>query len=106
MKRIFLSFLAIALSYGAFAQETPAPKDTIPMHQKTQNQNVFLMLEAKMYALKDGVKSELTEDTTLSNGTVVTTKGDVKKPDGSTVTLKNGQYVDNDGNIGEWKDQL
>lgn len=114
MKRIFLSFFAIALSVGAFAQETTS-KDTIPMQQNAQSQDLqkgqqnvqpsFIMQDNKVYQYKDGVKSELSEDATLSNGTVISSTGSVKKADGTTVTLTNGQYVDQDGNIGEWKDQ-
>ncbi|MEO5650381.1 MAG: DUF6799 domain-containing protein [Ginsengibacter sp.] len=106
MKRIFLSVVAITLTLGVFAQETePTTKDTIPATtQNAQSQNVFLMQDGKMYVLTaDGAKSDLTADTTLSNGTVVTTTGTVKTPDGLSVTLKDGQYIDKDGNIGEWR---
>ncbi len=115
MKRIFLSFFAIALSIGAFAQETIAPpKDTIPAEQNAQSQDVqkaqssqptFIMQDGKVYQYKDGKKSELSEDATLSNGTTISPSGAVKKADGTTTTLTNGQYVDQDGNISEWKDQ-
>jgi hypothetical protein len=115
MKRIFLSFFAIAFSVGAFAQETIAPpKDTIPSEQNAQSQDVqktqnaqsgFIMQDGKVYQYKDGAKSELSEDATLSNGTTISSTGAVKKADGTTTTLTNGQYVDQDGNITEWKDQ-
>ena len=114
MKRIFLSVFAIALSVGAFAQETIAPpKDTIPSQQNAQSQDVqkmqnaqagFIMQDGKVYQYKNGEKSELTEDATLSNGTTISATGAVKKADGTT-TLTNGQYVDQHGNISEWKDQ-
>jgi hypothetical protein len=113
MKRIFLSFFAIALSIGAFAQETiTPPKDTIPAEQNAQSQDVqkaqssqptFIMQDGKVYQYKDGEKSELSEDATLSNGTTISPTGAVKKTDGTTATLTNGQYVDQDGNISEWK---
>ena len=32
--------LAIALSFGAFAQETPPKKDTIPTEKKTQLKDI------------------------------------------------------------------
>jgi hypothetical protein len=56
-----------------------------------------------VYQYKDGEKSELSEDATLSNGTTISPTGAVKKTDGTTATLTNGQYVDQDGNISEWK---
>ncbi|MEO6682281.1 MAG: DUF6799 domain-containing protein, partial [Ginsengibacter sp.] len=77
---------------------------TIPTEQKTQKKNVYLMKENKMWQVKDGEKSELTEDVTLVNGTIVMANGTVKTTDGQSTTLKNGQYVDLEGNIGEWID--
>lgn len=124
MKRIFLSVFAIALSVGAFAQETTAPKDTIKAEQQApteqqvtvgqqaqtldvQNstQQAYIMQDGKMYQYNNGVKSELSDNVTLSNGIVITSTGTVTKADGTIETLKDGQYVDPVGNIAEWKDQ-
>lgn len=104
MKNLFMTMLAVALSFGAFAQETPPKKDTIPTEQKSQKNNIYVMKDSKMWQIKAGEKSELTADVTLENGTIVMANGTVKKTDGQTTTLKNGQYVDLEGNIGEWKD--
>ena len=118
MKRIFLSVFAIALAIGAFAQETTAPKDTVkaeqqaPAEQQAQSldvqnatQQAYIMQDGKMYQYNNGVKSELSDNVTLSNGTVITSTGTVKKADGTTEALKNNQYVDPVGNIAEWNDQ-
>lgn len=120
MKRIFLSVFAIALSVGAFAQETTAPKDTVKVEQQapadqpaqaqtqdaaTTAQQAYVMQDGKVYQYNNGAKSELSENVTLSNGTVITSTGTVTKSDGTTETLKDGQYVDPAGNIAEWKDQ-
>ena len=104
MKNLFLTMLAIALSFGAFAQETPPKKDTIPTEKKTQLKDVYTMKDNKMYQIKAGEKTEMTTDVTLLNGTIVMANGTVKKTDGQSITLKNGQYIDLEGNIGEWKD--
>jgi 2-keto-4-pentenoate hydratase/2-oxohepta-3-ene-1,7-dioic acid hydratase in catechol pathway len=49
----------------------------------------------------------LTTDMTLDNGTIVMTNGTVKAKDGSTTTLKEGDYVTMDGtsmgNMNDWK---
>lgn len=112
MKRIFLSVFAVAFSIGAFAQETIVPKDTLKAEQQAQSLNVqnatqqaYIMQDGKMYQYNNGVKSELNNNVTLSNGTVVTSTGSVKKADGTTEVLKNNQYVDPVGNIAEWNDQ-
>ena len=112
MKRIFLSVFAIALTFGAFAQETTAPKDTVKAEQQapapdvqTTPQQAYVMQDGKVYLYNNGVKSELSDNVTLSNGTVITSTGTVTKADGTTEALKNGQYVDPDGKIAEWSDQ-
>ena len=103
MKNLFLTILAVTLSFGAFAQETPPAKDTIPTEQKTQKKDVYAMIDGKMWLIKAGEKSEMTDDVTLENGTIVMTNGTVQKTDGQTITLKNGQFVDLEGNVGDWK---
>lgn len=104
MKKLLIAVFAVVLSTGAFAQETQPAKDTIPTEQKVQKKNGYLMKESKMWTLKDGVKSEQTDDVTLANGTIVMANGTVKSTDGQTVTLKNGQFIDLDGKITEWKE--
>lgn len=96
--------IAVALSFGAFAQDTIPTRDTVPTEQKTQKKDVYVMKDSKMWQIKAGEKSELTEDVTLANGTIVMANGTVKATDGQTTALKNGQFVDLEGNIGEWKD--
>ena len=104
MKNLFMTMLAVALSFGAFAQEKLPAKDTIPTEQKNQLKDFYVMKDGKMWQVKAGEKSEMTQDVTLVNGTTVMANGTVKKTDGQAITLKNGQYVDLEGNIGDWKD--
>ena len=96
--------LATALSFGVFAQETTPVKDTIPTEQKSQKKDVYVMKDSKMWQIKAGEKAEMTQDVTLLNGTIIMANGTVKKTNGEFITLKNGQFVDLEGNIGEWKD--
>lgn len=102
MKKILLSIFAIFLSFGVFAQQTSTPKDTIATPQEARGQKVFLKSNGIMYIVNRGVKTELTKDVILSNETVVTTIGQVKKSDGSTVTLENGEYVNQLGEVEQW----
>lgn len=105
MKSILLSVFAIVLSFGAFAQQTPTPKDTLIIPQKVKDQKVFLKNDGRMYIINKGVKTSLTKNVILSNETIVTTLGEVKNPDGSTVILEDGQYVDQKGEIGKWEEE-
>lgn len=104
MKTLCLTAMIIALSFGAFAQETIPVKDTIPTEQPTQKKDGYLFKDGKMRTVKDGRQTEMTEDVTLANGTVVTTGGSVKKPNGEAVSLKENQMVDLQGNITDWKE--
>ena len=104
MKNVFITMLAVALSFGAFAQEKTPVKDTVPTEQKTQKKDIYVMKDSKMWQIKAGEKSELTVDVTLANGTIVMANGTVKATNGQTTALKNGQFVDLEGTIGEWKD--
>lgn len=103
MKRILLSVFAIVLSFGAFAKQTPAQKATISTPQEARGQKVFLKNDRKTYIVNEGVKTELTTNVILSNETVVTAIGQVKNSSGSTVTLEDGQYVNQKGEVSELK---
>gem|GEM_PF-1135307 len=87
MKMLFLSIFAIALSFGVFAQDSTR----------------IVMKDGKMMVKKNGEKTQLTQDTTLSNGTSVMLNGTVKTSDGNTVILQNGDFVNMDGTIGKMK---
>lgn len=87
MKKVLLSIFAITLSYGVFAQESTK----------------IVMKDGKMMVKKNGEKTQLTQDTTLSNGTSVMLNGTVTTSDGNAVILKNGEFVNMDGSIGKMK---
>jgi glucose/arabinose dehydrogenase len=108
MKKVFLAMIATALSFGAFAQDTTNPQMAPPTQQPQQQQqppeqqqkDMYVFKNNKMWAVKSGNITEMTDNVTLSNGTVVKTTGEIVK-DGGTQALKDGQYIDVDGNIGE-----
>lgn len=107
MKNVFLSMVAVALSFGAFAQETtpnPDSTSTAPTEQQAQQhtqKDMYVFKNGKVWLVKSGNVTELTKDATLPNGAVVKTNGQVVSKDGQTVALKDGQYIDVDGNIGQ-----
>ena len=105
MKRIFLLLFAIGLSFGAWAQTTSDSKDSISVPPNLKNHTEYLKKDGMMYTIKEGIMTRLTKDVILSNETVIMTIGEVKNPDGSTVRLNDGQYANEQGEIGEWKDQ-
>ncbi len=57
------------------------------------------MKNGKVMSVTDGQKTELTSDVTLSDGTKVTPGGNVTSADGKNWTLKDGEFIDMDGNF-------
>ncbi|MEO6134526.1 MAG: DUF6799 domain-containing protein [Ginsengibacter sp.] len=86
MKTLFVSFIAMALSAGAFAQD--------------QQKDMITMKDSKVVVIKDGKSWNLAQDSTLANGTIVTITGTVKSTDGNIIMLKEGDIVNADGTVG------
>jgi hypothetical protein len=59
----------------------------------TAENNRYFMVSGGMMEERNGIVSRMTEDTTLSDGTIITMGGKVVKTDGSIITLKNGESV-------------
>ncbi len=95
MKKAFISLFAITLTLGVFAQDSTMNKMT-PKHNM-QNHEGIIMKNGKLLMMKNGQTTQLTSDLTLDNGTVVMANGTVKAKDGSTTTLKEGDYISMDG---------
>jgi len=101
MKNLLFSMIAVALSFGAFAQDTTLTQNPPTEQQQTQKKDMYVFKDGKMWEVKDGKTSEMAKDVTLANGTVVKTTGEVVTKDGQSSALKDGQYIDVDGNIGQ-----
>lgn len=102
MKKVFLVMFGAALSFGAFAQDTTNTTTTTPTEQTQQQQkDMYVFKNNKVWAVKAGNITELADNATLSNGTIVKTTGEVVTKDGKSEALKDGQYIDADGKIGE-----
>jgi uncharacterized protein YdeI (BOF family) len=101
MKKVFLAMIGAALSFGAFAQDSTGISTTSPTEQTQQQQkDMYVFKNSKMWTVKNGNITAMANDVTLSDGTVVKTTGEITK-NGKTEALKDGQYIDADGNIGE-----
>ncbi|HEY9343290.1 MAG TPA: DUF6799 domain-containing protein [Hanamia sp.] len=98
MKKLLLSVFAIGLSLGVFAQDTQS-------QNKWKDHEGIFMKNGKVMVIKDGQKTQLLQDTTLSNGTTIMVDGTVKSSNGTTTMLKDGEFVNSDGTISEkkWK---
>lgn len=53
-----------------------------------------LMKEGEMVLIKNGEETKMQQAVSLPSGTVITPDGVVKKKDGTSVQLKNGQYIE------------
>ncbi|HMG13872.1 MAG TPA: DUF6799 domain-containing protein [Saprospiraceae bacterium] len=73
--------------------------------QKDNKQNQDLANPTYCAMIRDGVMkvhlegSYLVSDVTLSNGTVITTDGNLIKREGDHIVLQNGECVDTTGNV-------
>jgi len=93
MKKLFLALIALGSVVLLNAQSSDQSA------KKEVKKDCIKMQDGKLWQEKDGNTTEVTEDVTLPNGTIVTKDGNVKMKDGSTVALKDGDYVWMDGKI-------
>lgn len=68
------------------------------MEQIKDNANKVMMNDTKMWVVKDGIVTEMTEVVTLSNGYKVAPDGIVTVTDGTTMQLEENEALDMDGN--------
>ena len=102
MKKLILTFAAIIVTCGVFAQTDPATKkaDTDKTTQKQyRHPNGYMMKDGKMMIVKDGNLMLIQKDITLSNGTVIMADGNYMEKGKSKMKLKDGDHVDMDGNM-------
>lgn len=106
MKILSLLVIAFAISFSASAQtnmDTTAHHRTHHQYSKTSmNHERYMMKDGKLMMDKNGKKTDVTKDVTLSNGTTITTDGKVTWKNGKTQTLHNGEVIDMNGKIHNW----
>lgn len=101
MKKLLVLFALLATGTVLYAQDTSMNKMEKKMHHKMKD--CVMMMNGKMMVMKDGKTMDMTGDMTMSDGTVVTQSGTVKKPSGDTLTLKDGQCVYMNGMVSDRK---
>jgi|GEM_PF-2496467 len=109
MKRILLLAAVVCISQAVSAQIDTIPRKTdTAMHKMARGaKDYYITLQAgQVMLVKEGKAQKLDADKQLKDGTVVTTDGKVKKTDGTTVVMKEGDriYVEGGMAIGN-KDQ-
>lgn len=105
MKILSLLIVAIAISFTASAQTSMDTTHHKTHHQYTKthmNHERYIMKDGKLMSDKNGTKTDITNDVTLSNGTTITTDGKVTWKNGKTQTLQNGEMIDMNGKIHNW----
>jgi hypothetical protein len=111
MKNISLLVFAILLSFGAMAQVTDSTmnnnnnatmnnSNTKVDGDETKTVNEFYAFkDGKLVKVKNKVKTEQKDNVTLSNGTQISSNGTIQYSDGTTATLKEGEWIDDKGKI-------
>jgi hypothetical protein len=106
MKELIISLVVITISGAAFCQDTSVGKmkDTSMNKMHHMMKDCVMMKDGKVKQWKAGQITTVSSPVMLTNGATVASDGTVKMKDGTTTMLKDGQYIDMDGNIGTMKD--
>lgn len=113
MKNISLFMIALFLGVGAMAQvNTDSTKSSMnnnwnrdSMRTSSMNDDskmvreFYIMRDGKLIKVKNKVKTDQVDNVTLDNGTQISSNGQVQFKDGKTETLKEGEMIDENGNI-------
>jgi hypothetical protein len=89
--------LVTGLSTAATAQTTPKAKSAMSMGKMSKD--CCLMKDGKMMVMKGGKMMPMTENRTMSDGSMCMTDGTCMKKDGSKMTMKDGQCMMMDGKM-------
>jgi hypothetical protein len=97
MKKILFMAAAFCISHTISAQNLdtiPHKSDTAMQKMKPDPKGYYITLQAgQVMLVKDGKGQKLDADKLLKDGTIVTTDGKVKKTDGTTIVMKEGDRV-------------
>lgn len=105
--------IALFLGVGAIAQvNTDSTKSSMnnnwnrdSMRTSSMNDDskmvreFYIMRDGKLIKVKNKVKTDQVDNVTLDNGTQISSNGQVQFKDGKTETLKEGEMIDENGNI-------
>ena len=98
MKQIIILIAAGVFSMNGVAQDASYTTASSDVELRESNIKYCAKLQdGKIVVMQE--KRDLTIDVTLANGTVIQTDGTVLRKDGTKFVLKNGECVDNNGNL-------
>ncbi len=96
MKRVFLLAAVFSISQAVSAQidSIPGKADTAMHKMGFGVKEYYITLQAgQVMLVREGKAQKLDADKQLKDGTIVTTDGKVKKTDGTTVLMKEGDRI-------------
>ncbi len=98
MKRIL--FLAAIICMANFAKAQSKP-DSIPNStEKKMDKGAYITLQGgQVMMVKENKAEKLDQDKTLTDGTIVTVDGAIKKSDGTSFQMKEGDRIYLDGGM-------
>jgi hypothetical protein len=102
MKKLFFVCAAFLLTAGVTFAQTPDQTPTnqpSKMEKSGKMKDCVMMKDGKMWMMKDGQKTEMTQNMTMTNGSTVMADGTVKNKDGKTWMMKDGESMDMSGKM-------
>jgi hypothetical protein len=105
MKKLMILCIVSALCYSALSQGNSLPKKSdkdIIFTNKMEKEYVTMKNGLALH-VKDGNTTTLSSPFKLNNGSLVMPDGTIQLSDGTTKKLKEGEYIDIDGQMGKIK---
>jgi hypothetical protein len=103
MKKISLLTAIIISTLGAYAQNDSTRNETnLLYNENARHQNRpdgYTFQDGNMLLVKNGIFTQIEEDTTLVNGIMVMCDGNYINKDGTKAMFKEGEHMDMSGNI-------
>lgn len=101
MKKIWIIALLLIAGNQLSAQQ-PATgdrdRDRLQQKDRLRTEDHLMMKDGKMYQVKNGTATALTSSMTLKNGWTVAPNGNCQLANKETFQMRNGQYMDMQGN--------
>jgi len=101
MKKLIVLIAGCVFACNVMAQDTKSDNKSSTAHKSstsTKHAEYCASMKDGKLMVHHGSK-HLANDTTLSNGITIKTDGTVMKKDGTQLTLKNGECIDQNGTV-------
>ena len=97
-----MSLIVVALfTTASFAQDTKMEKKPMMKSDMKMKHECYMMKDGALMHCTGDKTEALKTPVTLKNGTMISTKGEVKMKDGKTMMMENGQCMSMMGSIGD-----